>query len=397
MGYVKEEKRATLIGGRYEVIVVGGGIAGVSAALAAARHGAKVLLIEKSYLLGGLATAGLVTYYLPLCDGRGNQVTFGIAEELLRLSVQFGAEECLGRAWLQDGAEEERQRDRFQVRFSANLFALLLEKSLKEAGVTVLLGTSVVSATVEGEAITSLITENINGRRAYLARNYIDATGDAVLFSLTKSDTHVFNQGNILASWYYEQVGGEYRLRPLGAADIPDKYKQEGAKDKRTRFTGLDADELSELTARAHAAILEDFLKRGGVDATHALATLPTVPQVRMTKRIEGLYTMDDTEVYKHFEDSVGLIGDWRKRGPVYELPYRTLVGQKICNLGACGRCISVTDAMWDITRVIPCCALSGQVIGTAAAEFADLHVASVAALQEYLHRDGVKTEMKGR
>ena len=68
---------------RYDVAVCGGGFAGISAALAAAREGKKVILFEKQYMLGGLGTAGLVTIYLPLCDGFGRQVTFGIAEELL--------------------------------------------------------------------------------------------------------------------------------------------------------------------------------------------------------------------------------------------------------------------------------------------------------------------------
>ena len=66
--------------GAYDTVVVGGGFAGVAAALAAARGGNKVLLCEKMYILGGLGTAGLVTIYLPLCDGRGHQLSFGIAE-----------------------------------------------------------------------------------------------------------------------------------------------------------------------------------------------------------------------------------------------------------------------------------------------------------------------------
>ena len=66
--------------GKYDTVVVGGGFAGIAAALAAARGGNKVLLCEKMFILGGLGTAGLVTIYLPLCDGLGNQLSFGIAE-----------------------------------------------------------------------------------------------------------------------------------------------------------------------------------------------------------------------------------------------------------------------------------------------------------------------------
>ena len=90
MSHVINETLATEIKGKCEVLVAGGGIAGIAAALAAARTGADVLLLEREYILGGLGTAGIVTIYLPLCDGMGNQVSFGIAEELLRLSIQHG-------------------------------------------------------------------------------------------------------------------------------------------------------------------------------------------------------------------------------------------------------------------------------------------------------------------
>ena len=72
---------------KYDVAVVGGGVAGVAAALAAARNGLRVVLIEKTVLLGGLATNGMIYIYLPICDGFGHQVSFGIAEELLKLSI----------------------------------------------------------------------------------------------------------------------------------------------------------------------------------------------------------------------------------------------------------------------------------------------------------------------
>ena len=75
---------------KYDVVVTGAGIAGIAAAVAAARKGMKTALIEKQTLIGGLATSGLILVYLPLCDGFGTQVTFGIAEELLKRSLNYG-------------------------------------------------------------------------------------------------------------------------------------------------------------------------------------------------------------------------------------------------------------------------------------------------------------------
>ncbi len=79
MKYIQENPKQIPVVGEYDVVVAGGGIAGIAAALAAVRQGAKTLLIEKQFALGGLATLGLVTIYLPLCDGCGRQVSFGIA------------------------------------------------------------------------------------------------------------------------------------------------------------------------------------------------------------------------------------------------------------------------------------------------------------------------------
>ena len=92
MKTILENAKEIPVAGDYDVIVAGGGVAGIAAALAAARHGAKTLLLERMYMLGGLATSGLVTVYLPLCDGAGHQVSFGLAEELLRLCVSHGFE-----------------------------------------------------------------------------------------------------------------------------------------------------------------------------------------------------------------------------------------------------------------------------------------------------------------
>lgn len=109
--------------GHYDVIVVGGGIAGVAAAVAASREKAKVLLIEKSINLGGLATNGLISWYEPLCDGKGRQMVHGIAEELIKLAVKYGFDN-LPEKWGGNG-RAKRQDGRYSTFFHQRYFRWL--------------------------------------------------------------------------------------------------------------------------------------------------------------------------------------------------------------------------------------------------------------------------------
>ena len=90
-------------------------------------------------------------------------------------------------------------------------------------------------------------------------------------------------------------------------------------------------------------------------------------------------------------EDSVGMISDWKKRGPIYEVPFRTLYNGRIKNLICAGRCISVNETMWDVMRVIPCCAVTGQAAGTAATMTDNFTSLNVKELQFVLQNNVVK------
>ena len=164
-----------------DVLVCGGGFGGISAALAAARLGKRVILLEKQYVLGGLGTAGLVTIYLPLCDGVGHQVSFGLAEELLRLSISMGAEDEYPANWLDstDPAGRTEKDHRFRVRYNPWLFAILAEQELVKAGVKILYGCYAVDAEVREDRIHSVVVESISGRQKIRTRTVVDATGDA--------------------------------------------------------------------------------------------------------------------------------------------------------------------------------------------------------------------------
>ena len=398
MDYVKEPERQITVIGEYDTFVAGGGIAGISAALAAARNGAKVLLAEREFLLGGLATLGLVTIYLPLCDGFGRQVSFGIPEELLRLSVKHGYEGKYCPCWLDGGTADERRKKRFEVQYNPYVFAIEAEQLLTANGVELLYGTVVSDTITDNGKITYIILENKSGRSAVKVKNVIDSTGDADICRQSGENTVIFKQGNVPASWCYVTENGKFTLRQIGYCDIPDSHKtEEQLKNDRSslRFLGLDAAELTRLVQYSHKTLLSDFLKNGKVSPERTISSVAVIPQIRMTRRIDGAYTQDDNEIHREYSDSVGLFSDWRKPGPVYELPFSVLYGKKISNLITAGRCISVTDAMWDITRVIPVCAVSGQAAGTAAAIsdcFADT---DIKRLQTLLKRSGVKLHEK--
>ena len=371
-----EPAREIPVAGHFDVIVAGGGFAGISAALSARRAGAKsVLLIEREYTLGGLATLGLVTIYLPLCDGNGRQVSFGIAEELLRLSISRGAEENLPAGWLPGGTLEQKKQKRYRCQFNAALFASLAEKLLLDEGVKLIYGTTVCAAAAENGMLSALICENKDGRNAYTASGFVDATGDADLCHFCQEQTALFKQGNVLAAWYYTVENSALTLHPLGFSDIPDSEKPGGktsSSDTRERFSGIDAANLSRQMILSRQWATEEYLKGGDYTNERALAILPTIPQVRMSRRIDNAANMSLAMDGQFIEDSVGLISNWKRVGPVYEVPFGSLCAA-LPNLYAAGRCMAAEEDMWDVTRVIPCCAVTGEAAGVAAAIGRDL------------------------
>ncbi len=395
MSMTIKETLETKVTSTCDVLVCGGGFGGISAALAAARMGKKVILLEKQYILGGLGTAGLVTIYLPLCDGCGRQVSFGIAEELFRLSISMGYEDRYPDNWLDDNDPSRRtEKDkRFEVRYNPNLFAILVEKLLLENGVEILYGTYAVGVSKAADRIEAVIIENKSGRQAIAVESVVDATGDCDIAWFAGAPTDTFKQGNILAAWYYSFGEKGYGLNIVGCCDIPDSQKTATNQVELLipkRFAGLEGKELSEMTQLSHASTLNHVLRKRENDPTLVPTSVATIPQVRMTRKIVGEYTLHDTEMHKEFPDSVGMVSDWRKRGPVYEVPFSTLYSRQVKNLITAGRCTSVTDSMWDIMRVIPCCAVTGQAAGTAAAMTDDFTSLNVEGLQAELERNGV-------
>jgi hypothetical protein len=123
-----------------------------------------------------------------------------------------------------------------------------------------------------------------------------------------------------------------------------------------------------------------------------------TMACFRMTRRLVGAFSLGERNMHEWFDDAIGLTGDWRKAGPVYAIPHRCLCGVRAKNLAVAGRCISVDTTVWDVTRAIPGCVVTGEAAGTAAAMAAggcggDLRALPVRELQEELRGAGALIE----
>lgn len=136
------------------------------------------------------------------------------------------------------------------------------------------------------------------------------------------------------AAWFYETGSEGNVLHMVGTADVPTDEEiprfqtrwSEGVSPAwmRMRYPAV--------RYRAMGRALAAFLKSGPLTEQHSLATLASIPQLRMTRCIRGAYEMDNTEAHKSFVDSIGMAGDWRKCGPAYEIPLRTLYTEDLVN-----------------------------------------------------------------
>jgi hypothetical protein len=372
-GTVHEPARELPVTGEYDVVVAGGGIAGVAAGVAAARNGASVCLLERTFGLGGLATLGNVIVWLPLCDGNGRQVIGGLPEELLKLSVAdlrqdnrsarfMGIPAC----WQPGGDLEERKRQRYLAEFNPASCLLALEALVLQSGFHLLYDTRVCAVRRTDDRISHLIVENKNGRSALACRTVIDATGDADICYQAGEQTESLDS-NVLAGWFYHLQKDGLHLHQTSKSFSPLAGREDA---EGPFFRGDDAEQVTAQITGSRDLIrqkLSELRSRHPDEDIHPVM-LPTLPCFRMTRRLVGTFSLGERHMHQWFEDTVGLTGDWRKRGPVYAIPLRSLLGVHNRNLLAVGRCMSTHTTAWDVTRAIPTCSLTGAAAGVAAA-----------------------------
>lgn len=368
----------------YDVVVCGGGIAGVSAALAASKNKAKVLLIEREYALGGLATLGLIAVYLPLCDGDGVKMSSGIAEELLKLSLKYGPGE-IPKAWKEEGSIEDKKQNRYEVEFNPASFIISMEEKLLSNGVKILYGCHISGAHCENNEIKYITIETKTGQQKIYGKTFIDTTGDADICYFSGEKT-ITDETNRRTGWYYSYDGNKLNLNPL-----TDPLFNEIPKGSRL-YSGTNMDDVSQICIDGRKMILEDVLRKKKTNYKIYPLLIPAFHGLRMTRRFKGNFEFSaDNHEKQYFDDAIGMIGNYRKRGPRYSLPLRIITGEKNQNLYIAGRCVSTDKSGWDVTRVIPSCAVTGEAAGTIAAyQSINGRKPSAKELQEILINNGV-------
>jgi len=398
-----------------DILVIGGGPAGVGASLSAARQGMKVIVVEQANCLGGIATSGLHGH---ICTYRGgkHRVVGGICHEF--------AEKTAARGY---GVYNEASFD-----FEVEGFKLVLEEMFKEAGIAVFYYTQFSDVVVEDGKISAVIIQSKNGRQAIHAQMVVDATGDAdVAFrSGAPFGKGRDSDGATQPMTLMFQIGGvDYkRVKQFREVDYPRRFNDKNtykihnvwkeAQDNGdmepfqdgimgwwhtptrpdqlginfTHIFGRDCTRMEDLTyatieGRRQAFHTVDVYRKyiPGMEncwMSHCAAVIGT----RESRRIVGEYviTEQDLMAQKSFPDSIGygsfFIDVHNCTGPgmdsetwnsppgfKYQIPYRALVPQNIDNLLVAGRCISCTHIALGSLRVMPQCVLEGEAAGIAA------------------------------
>ncbi len=354
----------------YDVIVCGGGVAGVAAAVSAAKNGCSTLLLEKSNILGGLGTLGLINLFVPMCNGRGKQIIFGLAEKWLRLSTQLGFD-TIPEEW-QAGQPESYTERRYVQRYSPAIFAYQLTEEIAESGADILFDCMAVDPVMDGNICQGVITESKGGTEFYGCRMLIDTTGDCDV--LRRGGIPCVSGENYF-TFSAKMVTLDSCRRALEYGDIQHIYDGisggginlfgDGQPADVPRWSGLSAEEVTDYIVRNHRLVLEKL--KSTDRKTREVVTTPGMPQFRTTAHLKADYSLKVADAYRHFEDSVCAINDFEHRDHLFEIPFRCLTRAEYPNIITAGRSADGTGYGWDLIRVIPPAILTGQAAGEAA------------------------------
>jgi hypothetical protein len=434
-----EPSRQTPVFGDHEVVVLGGGPAGIAAAVAAAQAGRSTLLVERYGFLGGMGTAAGVTNFCGLhanVHGDIRQVVHGVADELLARIDRLGGLNAPHALFGKTVAQA----------YDTAAYKIAADQLMESAGVQVLFHALAAGVVMDGpRRVQALLLETKSGRFAVTGRAFIDGSGDGDLAAwagapFDKGD----GQGNMLypstmfrlngvdpqragPAWQtipglmlQAQAQGRYRFPRKGAIVRPQKSGIEWrvnltqlANREGNAMDGTDARELSEseVLGRRQIAEVAGFLREvPGFEQSYIVDIAPQVG-IRETRRVRGLYQLTESDVLEcaSFDDSIGVNGwplELHTRGDVEfrwpqipesrgfnQLPYRMTVPQGLDNLWVAGRCASMSHEAQSAARVTGACFVMGQAAGTAAHLMLESSGAaaavSITALQAHLEAQG--------
>ena len=419
----------------YDVIVCGGGPAGCAAAIAAARQGAKVLVLESQYCLGGMSTLGLVPAWCPFSD-KEKIIYRGIAEEIFNLA--------------KENVFHIKKSKLDWVEIEPESLKRIYDNLLHEAGAEVLFGSFISAVDTDGYGmVKAVIVSGKSGLTAYSAKIYIDCTGDGDVAYMAGAEFDMGDgNGNLQAATHCFELGGVDSHAYLTGINMhngnPDspiyKILESGEFTEITEphlcqslvkpgVVGFNAGHIWKVDATSPKTVSDamakgrrmaeqycEALKKYYPEAFENSYVTETAPLmgIRETRRIIGDYilTQEDYLERRSFEDEIGrnsyyldihMSPEEKKtsshkshrygKGESHGIPYRCLTPKGIKNLLVAGRCISTDRAVYGSTRVMPVCLVTGQAAGEAAAMAAksncDVHTIDVQELRKTLKENG--------
>ena len=347
--FVLEPQREIPVFAETDVLVIGGGPAGITAAIAASRTGADTWLIERYNHLGGLWTGGIV---LPLYS------THGIDVNKKQVQVMYG----LGNEIWQELRKVGGSIYEVDPVIDPEAGKYVMERMVVDSGVKILYHTLATNVLMDGNLIKGVFIENKSGRSVIMAKVVVDCTGDGDIFHLAGDDYinikgavgMVHRLGNCDKidtskpgfQKYDRLIGKEGKLSIGRETPAPGVYwnNMYGVDDQ----DGIDAMNLSRLQIDFRKKIWENYQaikKTPGYEQVFLLDTASQIG-VRVSRIIEGEYklTLEDSMTYKKFDDVIGISGSWttilykgqritKMERPLWQIPYRSLVPKRTDNL----------------------------------------------------------------